>query len=458
MEDPCKFNAAHLEHIFFQCPLDNDYMDWFGADGAFYWCLWFLSSLWICSHIWYPKSQRLASTEQMFGTPYYSGLLLEQDMALNRRKDSGKMKFRLDIKHSPSDASRNGLTIDEPIYEEMTKSPSKKQRKISSGQYLDDGATLKPRDDITRIKGCATMWHENSEEMIEMLKSIFRMDEDYCARNLAKNMLKVESYDNYEWETHIFFDDAFEPDDTGKHREVNQFVKLLCQQVDEQGKKWYGGRRMKVPPPVKYPTPYGGRLIWTLPGATKIICHLKDKDKIRHKKRWSQCMYMYYFLGYQLEANEKLTQAQKELRARNTFLLALDGDVDFQPDAIIKLVDLMKRNPGVGASCGRIHPTGSGFMQWYQKFEYAIGHWLQKSTEHVMGCVLCSPGCFSLFRGEALMDENVMNTYTTVSTEPKHFVQYDQGEDRWLCTLLLQQGWRVEYSAASGVFKIKYFR
>ncbi len=28
----------------------------------------------------------------------------------------------------------------------------------------------------------------------------------------------------------------------------------------------------------------------------------------------------------------------------------------------------------------------------YQMFEYAIGHWLQKSTEHVMGCVLCSPG------------------------------------------------------------------
>lgn len=29
-------------------------------------------------------------------------------------------------------------------------------------------------------------------------------------------------------------------------------------------------------------------------------------------------------------------------------------------------VDLMKRNPEVGASCGRIHPTGSGYMQWYQ--------------------------------------------------------------------------------------------
>ena len=28
----------------------------------------------------------------------------------------------------------------------------------------------------------------------------------------------------------------------------------------------------------------------------------------------------------------------------------------------------------------------------------------------------------------------------------------NQGEDRWLCTLLLQQGWRVEYSAASDAF------
>ena len=39
-------------------------------------------------------------------------------------------------------------------------------------------------------------------------------------------------------------------------------------------------------------------------------------------------------------------------------------------------------------------------MQWYQMFEYAIGHWLQKATEHVLGCVLCSPGCFSLFRAK----------------------------------------------------------
>lgn len=68
-----------------------------------------------------------------------------------------------------------------------------------------------------------------------------------------------------------------------------------------------------------------------------------------------------------------------------------------------------------------------GPLAWYQIFEYAIGHWLQKATEHMIGCVLCSPGCFSLFRGKALMDDNVMKRYTMKSDEARHYVQYDQG-------------------------------
>ena len=34
----------------------------------------------------------------------------------------------------------------------------------------------------------------------------------------------------------------------------------------------------------------------------------------------------------------------------------------------------------------------------------------------------------SLFRAAALMEHNVMKRYTTVAKEPRHFVQYDQGE------------------------------
>jgi hypothetical protein len=67
---------------------------------------------------------------------------------------------------------------------------------------------------------------------------------------------------------------------------------------------------MKIPAPFKIPTPYGGRLIWVLPGGNLLIAHLKDKMKIRHKKRWSQVMYIYYLLGFKifgdLEIMEKL--------------------------------------------------------------------------------------------------------------------------------------------------------
>ena len=94
-------------------------------------------------------------------------------------------------------------------------------------------------------------------------------------------------------------------------------------------------------------------------------------------------------------------------------------------------------------------------MVWYQKFEYAIGHWLQKATEHVIGCVLCSPGCFSLFRAKALMDDNVMKMYTSMSSKARHYVQYDQGKFCFiLCydfSLLEGFGSNIHTSASSGV-------
>ncbi|TMS33223.1 hypothetical protein L596_000986 [Steinernema carpocapsae] len=60
-------------------------------------------------------------------------------------------------------------------------------------------------------------------------------------------------------------------------------------------------------------------------------------------------------------------------------------------------------------------------------------HWFQKAAEHVFGCVLCAPGCFSLFRASALMDDNIMHKYTKMATDQG---QYDQGEDRWLSTAI----------------------
>ncbi len=52
--------------------------------------------------------------------------------------------------------------------------------------------------------------------------------------------------------------------------------------------RYVHGVEKVVEDPIKIPTPYGGRLVWLLPGKNRLIVHMKDKNQIRHKKRWSQ--------------------------------------------------------------------------------------------------------------------------------------------------------------------------
>uniref|UniRef100_A0A8B9R6P7 chitin synthase n=1 Tax=Astyanax mexicanus TaxID=7994 RepID=A0A8B9R6P7_ASTMX len=270
-------------------------------------------------------------------------------------------------------------------------------RNLYEAVCIDQSMLLNTRFEVKdkmTIYLCATMWHETKDEMLKMIISMFRLDRFRPKKN---------KFNDVAFESHIFFDDAFKQKDN--KRSVNEYAETLAEVIKE-------------------------------------------------------IMYLYFLLGWKLnrpfhqmyeEKEEGLNNIEDRLKKakENTYILALDGDTDFQPSAVMLLVDRLRLYPEVGAACGRIHPTGTGPMVWYQKFEYAVGHWLQKTAEHVFGCVLCSPGCFSLFRAAALMDDNVMKRYTTKPTEASHYVQYDQGEDRWLCTLLLQQGWRVEYNAAS---------
>ncbi|XP_071447222.1 chitin synthase chs-2-like [Hetaerina americana] len=424
--DTCYYHGIIPDYLFFNAPSMYLLTQYISEKHVWLWLFWLLSQSWITLHTWVPKCDRVASTEKLFVIPLYSATVTDQSLALNRRQDDQPDLLKEEL---------------DEFFETNDKSDSSRQ----------GDSQIRGSDCIPRIYACATMWHENREEMMEMLKSIMRLDSDQSARHNAQQYFRVVDPDYYKLEIHVFFDDAFElTDDDDEEKVVNQFVKLLVSTIDEAASHVHEAH-VKIRPPKKYPTPYGGRLVWILPGKNKMIAHLKDKTKIRQKKRWSQVMYMYYLLGHRL-IDLPIPAIRKEMRAENTFILALDGDIDFQPNAVQLLIDLMKKNRNLGAACGRIHPVGSGPMVWYQMFEYAIGHWLQKATEHTIGSVLCSPGCFSLFRGKALMDDNVMRRYTSRAYEARHYVQYDQGEDRWLCTLLLQRGHHVEYSAASDAY------
>ncbi|CAB3407626.1 unnamed protein product [Caenorhabditis bovis] len=344
----------------------------------------------------------------------------------------------------------NGLCIEQSlVIFQHSLNRQEKTTLIEEDDPYDENDELRIRNDevdrTSTVYACATMWHETETEMRQVLRSILKLDVDHATRLVNKKPNEIR----YRLEGHIFIDDAWEDneEDGIQKREPNEYFVMFFELLNEMT-----GERLnengKLETRILVNTPYGGRLVVKLPSGTLLFVHLKDKKLIRHKKRWSQVMYMYYLLGHRI-MDCPLSIEDRQQMADNTFILAIDGDSKFEPDALLRLLHLMNTKSDIGCACGRIHPIGSGIMVWYQKFEYAIAHWFQKAAEHVFGCVLCAPGCFSLFRASALMDDNIMHKYTKTASEPRHFVQYDQGEDRWLSTLLLKQGYRIEYAAAS---------
>lgn len=323
----------------------------------------------------------LARDEDMFLTPRYDSIFLDQYIILNRQVK----RFR----------GSQDLTI-----------VTRRERK--------------PR----KIFICSTMYRENDTEMKQMLVSISRVAK-YYAREAHRG---TNNYDVFE--SHIFFDGAI----TGNQIENFglQLLSLLKETLD-----------VELSDGTKIETPYGYLLSWKIGDTANqvmpFMIHFKDRTKVKPKKRWSQVMYMNYVLNYRIK--------KEKLDPRNTFILTTDADIDFTADSATVLLDMMDVNENVAAVSARTHPKGFGPIYWYQLFDYAIGHWFQKPAEHILGSVLCSPGCFSVFRCSAI--ELVMEEYATEATNATEFLMKDMGEDRWLCTLIIKKGLRLEYCAIS---------
>jgi len=54
-----------------------------------------------------------------------------------------------------------------------------------------------------------------------------------------------------------------------------------------------------------------------------------------------------------------------------------------------------------------------------------------------------------LLRGSTLLEDQILPVYLSKSNEASDYVQYDQGEDRWLSTLIIQQGYYILYCSAA---------
>ena len=85
-ENAC-FLKDYIPYLYWECPVEDSMYEFIFDEYAWIWIVWWLSQIWITRHIFNPKCGRLASTENLFATPFYNSLFIDQSLTMNRRKD-----------------------------------------------------------------------------------------------------------------------------------------------------------------------------------------------------------------------------------------------------------------------------------------------------------------------------------------------------------------------------------
>lgn len=85
--DVCYFHGTLPDYIFFKTPPEDFLFAYIFKYFIWFWVFWLFSQSWVTRHLWKPKGMRNACTEKIFVLPTYDSLIIDQSLALNRRRD-----------------------------------------------------------------------------------------------------------------------------------------------------------------------------------------------------------------------------------------------------------------------------------------------------------------------------------------------------------------------------------
>jgi len=181
----------------------------------------------------------------------------------------------------------------------------------------------------------------------------------------------------------------------------------------------------------------------------RLYIHFKDGQRgcFNGSKRLSMSLYM-----LEIEKRIREIAIQREWATnlktlkdiyKNSFVFTADGDTLYSGAGVRALYEYISDRPTLAGVCGTVIPIGDGPLAWFQNFEYFSAHIFNKTTEFMLGTVLCLPGCYSIYRFSNLQE--IMRIYRTGCSQALDLLTRQQGEDRWLTTLLTFRGHRLGY-------------
>ena len=297
------------------------------------------------------------------------------------------------------------------------------------------------------ITVCTCLYHEVKEEMLKAADSLV-------------SLTQRGPGDTYTVRAIIVVDDAFRTAPGTKVRYLGpygvSFLKVIETKFGQLAcEKLYRSRRTTVYGMVMSAEIHAIGFVDCKAKPLQLTIMFKDTQVVRNRKRTSQLLYLQH-VRYTATKDRERWKANGQDDANATFgehvVVTTDGDTQYGWQQIRYLVHALESDPLIGGVCGRIEPDSSGMMsaaRWWQEFEYAAGHWFTKAAQAITGSVACLPGAFSAYRLTAL--ESVLPKYSTRHTTPSEFLMKEMGEDRWMCALLILEGWQLSYTSLARV-------